>query len=242
MSDSTSGGAAGRSRQRLRLLAVFCLGVAAGLGLYRLDPFAENRTACFRLERLYPKGGHLINPLLQVEGPPGGDAKLVSLKHRLETYITRCLKQEDASKISVYLRALDKGTWVGVREDETFSAASLAKVPVMIALLMTAQRDSTLLKKTITYDTEIEVPAYQNIAPREHLQVGRTYTVEELLRYMILYSEHVATFLLEREIDQELIAQVYSDVRLPLPQNDANYQISAKDCGRSFPSCIAPAT
>jgi beta-lactamase class A len=220
----------GAVRKLAAFLLLFACGLGSGIWLSRHLP---GRPA-FQLERLYPHGGHLINPLLQVEGPPGGDATLNAIKRRLDAYIAQRLKAEDASRISVYLRTLDKGTWIGVHEDEPYAAASLAKVPVMIAVLMTAQHDSALLSKPMTYDTEIVVPAQQNITPGETLQLGQVYTVEDLLRHMIAYSENAATFLLASVIDQGLIDQVYSDVRLPLPKEDADYQISAKICAKYF--------
>ena len=61
-------------KNKLILAAVFLLGTAAGFSLDGINIFNEKRPPCFPLERLYKDGDHLVNPLMQVESPPGTDA------------------------------------------------------------------------------------------------------------------------------------------------------------------------
>ena len=44
---------------------------------------------------------------------------------------------------------------------------------------------------------------------------GRTYTVEQLLEYMIKYSDNNATALLDANIDPDTLARVYGDLGIP---------------------------
>ena len=188
----------------------------------------------FQLQRLYPDGNHLVNPLIQVEGPPGGDARLESARRKLDSYIKDRLKNLDASSISVYLRDMETGRWVGIHEDKKYIAASLAKVPLMFSFFLKAQRDPEILKKEIRYETEIHEDKQQFIPPKNRPQVGASYTVETLLRNMIVYSDNISMYLLGNDIDRELVGHLYADLGLPLPLKGSEYRISAKDYARYF--------
>ena len=85
----------------------------------------------------------------------------------------------------------NKGTWIGIDEDKNYAAASLIKMPLMLVYLKTAEQRPAILSEEIKYDTTIEeVP--QNVIPEDTVKLGNTYTVEQLLDYMIRYSDNAA--------------------------------------------------
>ena len=227
--------AAHASKNGLFLAMAFLTGTAVGLSFHRVALFTENRKNLFRVERLYSEGTHLVNPLLRVETPPGGDAELEAIRGYLETYLAQCIQSGEVSDVAVYLRNLNEGTWVGINEEWEFSAASLAKIPILFALLWKAQQDPSILAKPIRYETEIVPPATQLIFPEERLQVGSAYTVEDLLHRSIAYSDNVAGLLLLQQIDDKLFDQICSDLHLPTPNRaSADYQLSAKSYSACF--------
>ena len=116
-------------KNKIFLASLFFLGLAVGFFLDHLDLINPRKFSApfFELERLYPNGEHLINPLMLVEGPPGGDAGLESVKQSLESYLRQSLQNKPA-RVAVYVRNLNKGRWVGINENEKFTAASLAKI------------------------------------------------------------------------------------------------------------------
>ena len=222
--------------RRFLLLCLFLSGVAAGFFLNELTILKEKREPAFELQRLYPEGGHLINPLIQVDGPAGHDPQLESTKNAVETYIGHAIKNDDAANISFYLRNLDKGTWVGIDEDEKFTIASLAKVPLLFTFFLKAQQDPSLLNKKITYGNKLTLKTHQDIPPRNSIEPGNTYTVEELLQNMIAYSDNASMMLLAEDntIDGALAGQIFKDLRLPVPRPKSEYYISAKDYSKYF--------
>lgn len=223
------------SENKFLLMAVFLMGITSGLFLHKTGVFKESAAVYYKLKHLYRSGTHIVNPLIQVEGPPGGDVELESTKRSLEIYIHRCLKNNEAFSLSVYLRNLDEGTWVGINEDETFTAASLAKVPILLTFFMKAQQDPSILNKKITYETEMDAAVHQAIVPKDRLQVGSIYTVEELLHHMIAYSDNTPVLLLSNEIDDKFYEKTFSDLQLPIMRRTSKeYHLSAK----SYASCF----
>lgn len=210
------------------------MGIAAGVFLDKISVSKENKGNYFYLKRLFPKSVHLVNPLIQIEIPPGGDIKLESIKCSIEEYINRCINDNKASTISVYLKDLNKETWVGINERNEFAAGSLLKMPLLIAYLKKAEQNHESLKEEIEYKTEINTTP-QNIIPQNKAQLGNTYTIDNLLRYMIVDSDNISYALLFKNINKKLIAKLYSDLQLSIPDlEESELQISAKDYATFF--------
>lgn len=173
--------------------------------------------------------GSLISPLLEMENPPGGDVGLEGVRYEVQSYINKCIANGNASDIAFYLLDLGQEKWVGINEEKNFAAASLLKIPLLIAILNEAQVMPEKLNEKIKYDSPVEIVP-QNILPEKSLQVGQTYTVEELLRYMIVYSDNAAKMLIMENIDQGYLSRVYSDLGLSLPDlKEPDYTVSIKD-------------
>jgi len=222
-------------KNRFFITAVFFLGVAVGLFLHKINIFKEKTTAYLQIQRLYPPEGHLVNPLIKVENPQGGDVKLEEIKYAIEEYINKCKERGDVSSVSVYLRHLNYGTWIGINEDERYATASLFKVPLMMAYLKMAEKDPSIFNKEIKYDIEINTQASQNIVPKNSLQLGNSYTVDELLSYMIVNSDNKAMAILLKNIDSKLVSNIYSDIKISTPDlTESEYEISAKDYATFF--------
>ena len=203
--------------------------------LHKINIFKEKTTVHLQIQRLYPANGHFVNPLISVENSQDGDLKLEETRYAIEEYINKCKERGDVSSVSVYLRHLNYGTWMGVNEDENYAAASLLKVPLMIAYLKMAEKDPAILNKEIKYDTEIDTELSQNMVPKDNLQLGSVYTVDELLSYMIINSDNIAKDILLKNIDLKLFSKVYSDLKIPIPDlTEQENQISAKDYAAFF--------
>jgi len=222
-------------KNKLLIVAIFSLGVAVGLFMHKINILKENNAVSLQIQRLYPSQKNLVDPLLLVESPQDGDVKLRGTKYAIEAYINQCKERGDASSVSVYLRHLNYGTWIGINEDENYAAASLIKVPLMIAYLRMAEKNPLVLKKEIKYDKEINIQLQQNIVSGDKLQLGAVYTVDELLSLMIINSDNTAKNLLLSNIDLKLVYNVYSDLKIPVPDfTEPECEVSAKDYATFF--------
>ena len=158
-------------------------------------------------------GGYkFINPLLECDVAEGTiDSYKVNFRTEVEDYIAKQKREGHVSEVAVYFRDLNNGPTFGVQENIDFIPASLLKVTIMMAYLRLADDHPEILQKEILYDTPILAPegSAQLIAPKETLQVGTKYTVEELIRRSIVYSDNAAVTLLIFHLDKKPLQELY---------------------------------
>lgn len=170
----------------------------------------------FSAERHLDYAGRLTNPLLECENFEGGDISLESTEIKIRKYINKQINENAAKEVSAYVRDLNNGPWIGINENNNFAPASLLKVPIMIAYLKLAESDPEILGNKIKFENvSYEIP--QEIPPLKSVRQGNSYTVDELLRYMIVYSDNAAKDLLLVNLDEDSMNKVYRDLQLDIP-------------------------
>lgn len=142
-------------------------------------------------EGAYP----LINPWLRCEPEQNLAQKkeFSDFKESLVSQIRAWSSQGRITHGSVYVRDLEFGPWMGINEDEIYSAASLLKVPVMITILRLAEKNPAVLGQRVEITPELIVPYNQEFPAEKTVEAGKVYTIDELLEYMIVYSDNHAT-------------------------------------------------
>ncbi|MBI5741411.1 MAG: serine hydrolase [Nitrospirae bacterium] len=170
--------------------------------------WSQSLKLCYKPRRVSAKGFYFTSPLLDVELPEGVviNQEPIPFKHKVESLIHN--RSKEVQEVSVYYRDLHDGPWFGINEDREFNPASMMKVPLMIAWLKRAETDRLALNRTMRYDGTIDISALQQIRPAYTITPGRSYTVEELLQYMISYSDNNATALLYNALNNEEIGAV----------------------------------
>ena len=197
-------------------LAMFGLGFAGG---WFFGVKANRAVPPFQEQRL---GGYaFINPLLECDAARDSLAagELHPFKYRIEQAIEK-LKggSVNVSHISAYFRDMNNGLSFGIGASEKFTPASLVKVPLMMAYFKAAENDPGLLSRTIPYGGGPDQNAGQAFKPAVAIEPGRSYTVDDLIRAAIIYSDNNAYFLLFRSLDPRVQKRVYSDLGLEIPK------------------------
>lgn len=160
-------------------------------------------------------GYQFIKPLMFVDEDCESE-QLIGIKQKMTTIIDRYKAAGDITTASVYLREYAHNEWTAVNDGEKFDPGSLFKVPVMIAILKQNEVHPGFLNKSIVYNQRVN--AGKNVAyGSKTIQFGQTYTVKELLTYMIKYSDNNATILLEKSLDSKILQKLFSDVGLEVP-------------------------
>lgn len=177
----------------------------------------------------------LINPLLDLDQNMEF-AELRSFRGRLQDLVkSRTAAGTSVSHISVYFRNLNNGPWFGVKEKEQFAPASLLKVPILMTFLKAAEDDLALLKQSLVLYDALSPAGDQKLGPDQQVQPGRPYTVEELLRLMIVFSDNRAHDLLLDFMDRQKFRHVFEDLGLASPDLKAReVLISVRDYATFF--------
>ena len=154
-----------------------------------------------------------LNPLIDCMN--GKNLRMDELKtfhHKIDNYIDQCSYQNKSIRISYYFRDLNTGMVIGTGEKELFSPASLMKVPCLIAVLKLAEDDPNILNKLLRYSVKdfsgIEEEA--GFAKKD----GAYYSVEDLLKQCIEFSDNAATDMLIGLVGFKNITKVEDDLNL----------------------------
>ncbi|TSC89038.1 MAG: beta-lactamase [Parcubacteria group bacterium Gr01-1014_3] len=162
-----------------------------------------------------------INPLLECE--VGGDLvefkELKSFKNKVVALTEKLIKVGDANHISIYFRDLNNGPWFGINEREVYAPGSLLKVPLMITAFRQEELTPGFLNKSVAYEKPLKLPKeyHQDIKPRISLETGKSYSIEELVRRAIVYSDNNAVTMASKELNPALFNKVHNDFGVVFP-------------------------
>jgi beta-lactamase class A len=205
-------------------LALLAAGFAAGYATRDALRRREVDRAAFTQRR---EGGYRhINPLLECDLAEDvlRNRELVPFKERITAYLEGRVDPRRASSVSVYFRELNDGLWFSVGDTERFTPASLRKLPLMIALLKSADGPAggALLAREIPFDLSRDYNQDQNFQPSAPLVPGQRYPVRELIERMVVQSDNNAFTLLARVVDPAELDRVYALLRMQNPRATAD--------------------
>ncbi len=146
-------------------------------------------------------------------------AEFKPFEKKVQDLISSLKSQGKITDLGFYFRDVGTGRWVAINEDTPFYPASLMKVPLMIAYFRQAEADPTILQKKLTYTQKDDLNQSEYTKPTHAITQGQSYTVDELITYMIAYSDNNATRLLSDNIDQNSFHEVYTDLGIEIPDS-----------------------
>lgn len=195
-------------KKYLLIPAIFLCGLAVGWGAnYVYQAQAPKNTA----KEIREIGDYrFINPLLDCDISAGLiDSRKENFTRELTTEVQQVAAKNNIV-ISVYYRDLNNGPTFGVKESEEFIPASLLKVPIMMAYFHEAQNNPAVLTESFTLDKRIQFSnGKQFIPPKNTLQIGQSYTVNELIEQSIIYSDNDAIALLIDHVSEADVRDLY---------------------------------
>lgn len=160
-----------------------------------------------------------INPLLECEVKTlGSQQKYIPFEEEVRENIkTHIIDNNPDIEIAYYFRNLRNGPWFGYNEETIFAPASLMKLPVTMAYMKWAEEDSTVFGKI--FSGIVETNSIQNIIPWQSIRAGGTYSLDELFKYSLIYSDNNANSTLLANIPQDLLFRVFRDLNIPIIDN-----------------------
>ena len=147
--------------------------------------------------------------------------RLSYIKNKVSELISTFKTSGSISNASVYMRVLNSSEWFQIGESEKYNPGSLLKVPELITFFRMNEKNPGLLNKKISYATPLSLKK-QALFVSKHIEVGKTYTIRELLHYMIAYSDNEATMLLNQQMDLDIFKKVFTDLGMANPDMTKN--------------------
>jgi len=204
--------------QTLLALVVVLLGTYYLTSLWKTKQYeaqmSSTAISCnYDIKRL---GGYqFVKPLMFVDEDCESES-LMDTKQKLISIIDQYKSTGAIENASVYLREYNHNEWITINEAEKFDPGSLFKVPIMITILKMNELNPGFLNKTVAYTHAFETGKKVEF-PSKTITVGKSYTIKELLTYMIAYSDNNATTLLESNMDTKLMQKMFKDMNLEVP-------------------------
>jgi beta-lactamase class A len=161
-----------------------------------------------------------IQPLLTCSLDSRQSAGFQKLNDDVTGIITREKKAGAVDDVGFYFRDVNTGDWTGVNEDEKFSPASLLKVDIMIAAFKLAESDPAFLKKPVKLVISQDLNANEIFKPAAALVSGNIYTIDDLVKAMIVNSDNNALSALQNFIGPKALQRVYDDLHLQIQQDN----------------------
>ncbi|MBX7051097.1 MAG: class A beta-lactamase-related serine hydrolase [Flavobacteriales bacterium] len=176
--------------------------------------------------RIFRQDGYkFIQPVqfIQQECESPGYANLKSLIQRsIDTFYRAGI----ASNISYYFREFDHGAWTSVNPEMEYHPGSMMKLPILITYLKQSESAPDVLDRMVLNNVPVNQVPPQNVQSKQ-IELGKSYSIRELLRYMISYSDNLATMLLLKNVDQELYKDMYKELHMEVPDlMDFNFTLS----------------
>jgi beta-lactamase class A len=141
----------------------------------------------------------LTSPFIECVGESRYNQGLVTARDEVQRYISRARADDSTLQVSVYGRDLHDGAWMGIDELAPYVPASLLKVHVMAYILAQADKDPTILERSLRYPGPEGMKAEDTMAGAADsllMRKGQSYSVRDLLFRMIAYSDNHAKELL----------------------------------------------
>ena len=181
----------------------------------------------------------LLNPLRRcLPTPPPLKEEYDVFEKKLQSWVDEEKKNGIVTHVSIYFRDLENGPTFGIEGAESFSPASLLKVPIMLALLKQAEIEPEILSDQMSFTGPLG--NYENIQDPVHsLQSNQEYSLDELLRRMIVYSDNdakelIKLYLQKRYPKRELVSETYNSLGILQREEGLDSTIGVKTYASIF--------
>lgn len=163
----------------------------------------------------------LLAPRILTEKPTDTLINFLPLRTQLRQYVAAF-----GESFAFYFEYLPTGTSIGVNEKEAVTAASLIKVPTVMAYYRQLEKQGFSIDgQTVKLEPRHIDKGSGRLWTRG---VGATVTVDEAARLAITESDNTATYVLADVVAQENFDEVYEGLDIDLVKKDVDIEISAK--------------
>jgi beta-lactamase class A len=212
------------------LLPALCLiiGILFGAGYFYSQQHAPDQACITKYA--------LTSQTLDCGTYEDASSRIRALDQALKDATALDISEGRVTRMSVWVRDLESRQWAASNENERYAPASLLKLPLMIAYYKLADIEPAILDTTLVYERSDTLnDSTQNFPPEYTLTEGQSYSVRDLIKRMIMYSDNDAAALLLNHIDQSIFENTMVDLGIKIPASIQNYDfITVKSYANIF--------
>lgn len=146
-----------------------------------------------------------------------------ALSSELRDYV----QSKPENDISVYFLSVANGGWASVNDTETYSPASMLKIPTVVETFKYQETNPDILSQKVYYDGSFDDNKAEYFKPAKSIEPGKYYTVGDLIPYIVNYSDNNALRVLHNTINPDSFIKLYKDLGIEIPTNTLDF-MSAK--------------
>lgn len=185
------------------------------------------------LVRVPNSSSELIGPLLLAD-VSCSSPELDSLKKKVSDVINDKKKSGTIDQASVYVKSLRTGLWFEINGTQQYEPGSMMKIAILMTYLKQSEKDPQVLERELKLTSSFgQSTGLNQIRTSAPLELNKSYSVERLMKEMIVNSDNDATQLLIDNIDKTLFSRVMGDISGRTPDiTDPNYSLSVMEYNR----------
>lgn len=162
----------------------------------------------------------------------------VEFKRNMERFIQDKKKENKVTNVAIYFRDLQNGPTLGINEYEKFSPASLLKLPLFLAYLGLSIENDKLLETEIAFRGNT-LAQEQYFKPSKSAENNIPYTINELLGFMIKYSDNNSYYVLLEYLgqispDEDILKDTFIDLGIIDPKDFLEQTLTVKSYSAIF--------
>lgn len=144
------------------------------------------------LDRVCAEKYPWINPDIDCQATDKMSDQIEAFRKAVQKVVEDAEATQHIKRAAVFYRDLDTKRWFGIDHHEEYYPGSLVKLPLAMGFYKMAELRPDVLRQKITIpktDT-VEGNTDQHYQPQDPLQPDVSYTVEEMIRHMLVYSDN----------------------------------------------------
>ncbi|MBF0366345.1 MAG: serine hydrolase [Oligoflexia bacterium] len=165
---------------------------------------------------------NLINPLLDC--PARERYTFTSMlpykkiEEKLQSLVDKHTQLNQLKTAGIYVNDLHIGSWFGINARATMLPGSLVKLPLVVGHLRAVEANVYSLDQKILFNRPDLLNLYdlQLVRPTVKLEVNQSYTLQEIMRRSIVYSDNVAAALLEDLDNRRSLDDLIAKTHIPI--------------------------
>lgn len=177
-----------------------------------------------------------INPLIGGISAPATDVGLYKgIKDDIVSYLGKEQTKGALYGYSFYFRDFDTGMWFGSNENLEFFPASLFKLPVALAVYKQGEDNPAFLKQLVIYTKELsDINTAINSNSQSFLEIGQSYSVEDLVSMMLTRSDNGAKNALLSVLKPDYLENLFTLISVVNPEASKTLEISSREYALFF--------